>query len=249
MFRDVSDRACIGNPSPVNGLPQGAGCAKRRFPNPENAMRHDLVIFDCDGVLVDSEPLSNRVLSDNLARYGLNLTLEDTVSLFLGSTMTGVRDKARALGAHLPDDWVDQVYAETYDRLRAGVPLVAGISDLLAALDARALPYCVASNGSPDKMRITLGQNGLWERFRDRMFSAHVLGTAKPDPLLFQTAAAQFDATSPVVIEDSPSGVTAAVRAGMRCLGYVAHGDGANLRALGAEVFHDMAEVPVLLAL
>ncbi|WP_170762776.1 HAD family hydrolase [Ruegeria lacuscaerulensis] len=210
---------------------------------------HDLVIFDCDGVLVDSEPLSNQVLVDNLGRYGLNLTLEDSVGFFLGGTMTGVRDKARALGANLPDDWVNQVYAETYRRLKQGVDLVRGIPELLTTLDARGIPFCVASNGSPDKMRITLGQNGLWDRFSDVMYSAHELGTAKPDPAMFRAAADRFRATAPVVIEDSQNGVTAAMRAGMRCLAYAPHGQGEKLADLGAEVFVDMAEVPALLGI
>ena len=210
---------------------------------------HDLVIFDCDGVLVDSEVLSNQVMVDNLAEYGLNLTLAECMSLFVGGTMSGVRDKARALGADLSDDWTDQIYSDIYTRLRAGTPLVAGIPELLAQLDANGIPYCVASNGRPEKMHITLGQNGLWERFSEVMFSAHTLGTGKPDPALFLTAAQHFNAKSPVVIEDSENGVTAAIRANMRCLAYAAHDDGARLSALGAEVFTDMSRVPALLGL
>ncbi len=210
---------------------------------------HDLVIFDCDGVLVDSEVLSNQVMVDNLAGYGLHLSLTECMSLFVGGTMTGVRDKARALGANLPDDWTEQIYAEIYEALRAGTPLVKGIPELLDQLDARGVPYCVASNGHLEKMEITLGQNGLWDRFRDAMFSAHVLGSSKPDPTLFLTAAQQFGANSPVVIEDSENGVTAAIRGGMRCLAYAAHDDGARLAELGAEVFFDMTQVPGLLGI
>ncbi len=210
---------------------------------------HDLVIFDCDGVLVDSEPLSNQVLVDNLGRYGLDLTLEDSVGFFLGGTMAGVRDKARALGADLPDDWINEVYAETYERLRQGVALMPGIRDLLDRLDHHGIPFCVASNGSPDKMAITLGQNGLWDRFQGAMFSAHQLGTAKPDPEMFLLAAQHFGASAPVVIEDSHNGVTAAMRAGMRCLGFAPEGGGAKLSEIGAEVFTDMADVPRLLGI
>ncbi|MCX8953264.1 HAD family phosphatase [Ruegeria sp. NA] len=210
---------------------------------------HDLVIFDCDGVLVDSEVISNQVLADNLAGYGLHLTLPECMSLFVGGTMVGVRDKARGMGADLPEDWIDQVYAETYDRLRAGVPLVPGVADLLAALDQQGIPYCVASNGSPDKMQITLGQNGLWDRFKDVMFSAHVLGTGKPDPKMFQLAAENFGAQAPVVIEDSHNGVTAAIRANMRCLAYAPHGGGDRLADLGAEVITDMSQAHPLLGL
>ncbi|SDX29990.1 haloacid dehalogenase superfamily, subfamily IA, variant 3 with third motif having DD or ED [Ruegeria halocynthiae] len=210
---------------------------------------HDLVIFDCDGVLVDSELLSNQVMIDNLARYGLKLTLEDSFGFFVGGTMTGVRDKARSLGADLPEDWTEEIYEEIYEVLKAGTPLVSGVRELLAKLDANGIPFCVASNGRPEKMQITLGQNGLWERFKDVMFSAHVLGVAKPDPTLFLTASQFFGAQSPVVVEDSASGVTAAIRANMRCLGYAAHDDGAGLSALGAEVFSDMSHVPGLLGL
>lgn len=208
---------------------------------------HDLVIFDCDGVLVDSEVLSNQVIVDNLAGYGVHLSLNECMSLFVGGTMTGVRDKARALGADLPEAWTDQIYAQTYEVLRAGTPLIEGIPELLAQLDAQGIPFCVASNGRPEKMQITLGQNGLWDRFSNVMFSAYVLGVGKPDPTMFRTAARHFDAKSPVVIEDSENGVTAAIKADMRCLGYAAHDDGARLAALGAEVFSDMAQAPQLL--
>ena len=210
---------------------------------------HDLVIFDCDGVLVDSEPLANQVMIDSLAQYGLHLTMQQCMSNFVGTTMTKAQDMARDMGAVLPDDWIDEVYVETYARLQNGVSLVDGIPEVLAALDAKGIPFCVASNGRVDKMKITLGQNGLWDRFRDVMFSAHVVGVGKPDPTMFQMAAQRFDAVSPVVVEDSPSGVTAAIRANMRCLGYAAHDDGAKLAALGAEVFTDMAEVPALLGI
>lgn len=210
---------------------------------------HDLVIFDCDGVLVDSEVASNQVMADSLAKYGLSLPPSECMALFVGGTMTGVRDKAMALGADLPEDWIDEIYAEMYERLRAGVPLVAGIPQLLNTLDQRGIPFCVASNGSPDKMKITLGQNGLWDRFADVMYSAHDLGTGKPDPTMFQMAARRFGAKSPVVIEDSENGVTAATRANMRCLGYAAHDDGARLACLGAEIFHDMKDVPALLGI
>lgn len=211
-----------------------------------------LVIFDCDGVLVDSEVVSNQVVMANLARHGLELTLEQAMAQFVGGTMAGVMEKARAMGATLPQDWVSQVYAETYARLEQGVPLVPGIPALLARLDGCGIPVCVASNGSEQKMRITLGQNGLWDRFHPQaMFSAHSLGVAKPEPGLFLAAASHFgvQARDCLVIEDSASGVTAAVRAGMRCLAYAPHGGGASLAALGAEVFADMAEVPPLLSI
>jgi len=102
----------------------------KTFPTPK------LVIFDCDGVLVDSEPASNQALIGNLSRHGLVLTLEQSMAYFVGGTMAGVMDKARSLGADLPEDWISEVYAETYARLEQGVPVTPGIPELLARLDA-----------------------------------------------------------------------------------------------------------------
>jgi HAD superfamily hydrolase (TIGR01509 family) len=213
--------------------------------------RPDLVIFDCDGVLVDSETVSNRVLAENLTRHGLPMTLERSMELFVGGTMRGVGEQARQMGADLPADWVDEIYAETYAALREGVDVIAGIPELLDRLDAERIPYAVGSNGSEAKMQITLGQNGLLERFKGAIFSAHTLKTAKPDPDLYLAAAAHFgvDPARAVVIEDSATGATAAARAGMRCLGYAAYDDGARLAEAGAELFDSMFAVPLLIGL
>ena len=214
-------------------------------------MTPDLIIFDCDGVLVDSETITNKVLIANLARYGLDLTLEDSDRLFVGGTIRGVGEKARDMGADLPENWIDEIYAEIYDTLRAGVEPIAGIATLLDRLEDAGIAYCVASNGSEEKMDITLGQTGLAARFEGRRFSAHSLGVAKPDPGLFLAAAKTmgFAPDQAVVVEDSGTGAMAAKAANMRCLGYAAHDDGARLIAQGAEVFDDMAKVPRLIGL
>lgn len=207
--------------------------------------RPDLVIFDCDGVLVDSEPVSNRVLATNLARHGLTLTLAECMVAFVGNSMTGVRDKARGMGADLSEGWIEEIYAETYTALRAGVAIIEGIPDLLDALDGAGIAYCVASNGSDEKMEITLGATGLAPRFDGRCYSAHALGVSKPDPDLFLHAAAACGAAPPacLVIEDSPSGAIAARRAGMACLGYVPEGHPDRLGAEGATVIRHMDAV------
>jgi HAD superfamily hydrolase (TIGR01509 family) len=174
------------------------------------------------------------------------------MQLFVGGTMPGVMQKAIALGADLHDGWVAEIYGEIYEALEAGVALIAGVSDLLALLDQNDIPTCVASNGSEDKMRITLGQNGLWQRFHpNAMFSAHALGVAKPEPGLFLAAASHYglQARDCLVVEDSATGALAAARAGMRCLGYAPEGDGEKLAAEGAEVFQAMSEVPGLIGL
>lgn len=214
-------------------------------------MRPDLVIFDCDGVLVDSETVSNEVLVDNLAGYGLVLSLEQAMSMFVGGTMRGVGEKARQMGAELPKDWVDEIYSQTYVRLELGVDVIKGIPELLDDLDAAGIKFCVASNGSDDKMKITLGQNGLWDRFNGKRFSAHSVGISKPDPGLFLLAAekAGVSPDACVVIEDSLSGVMAAKRAGMRCFGYAPHGSGDALAEHGAQIFDDMGALADLIDL
>jgi HAD superfamily hydrolase (TIGR01509 family) len=214
-------------------------------------MRPDLVIFDCDGVLVDSEPTAARIVSENLTRHGLPLSPEDCDRLFTGGTMAGVGDRARDLGADLPATWVDEVYAELYAALREGVDPIPGVPALLDRLDAEEVAWCVASNGSDEKMDITLGGTGLAPRIGTRRFSAHTVGIAKPDPGLFLHAARAMGAApgACVVIEDSASGAEAARRAGMRCLAYAPSGDAARLTAQGAERIRSMAEVPRRLGL
>ena len=228
--------------------PSDPECADPEWPGP---LRPDLVIFDCDGVLVDSEAPTMQVLTANLARHGLAIAPEEAMRLFVGGTMAGVADTARALGADLPRDWVEGIYAEIYARLRRGVDAIPGVHAVLDALDAARIPACVASNGSDEKMDITLGATGLAARFAGRRFSAHALGVAKPDPGLFLIAARQMGVPPArcVVIEDSTTGARAARRAGMRCLGYAPHGDGANLSAEGARPFPGMRAVPALLGL
>lgn len=212
-------------------------------------MRPALVIFDCDGVLVDTEPTSNAVLAANLSRHGLPLTTEDCVAMFTGWSMVNVEKEAIRLGATLPEDWIDAVYAEEFEALRQGVPPVAGIPEILDRLDAAGIPFCVASNGSEEKMAITLGQTGLLPRFKGAMFSAHTLNTSKPDPALFIAALDAFkvDPARAVVIEDSVLGATGAARAGIPCYGFAPHHDGADLAATGAKIFRDMKELPELL--
>ena len=211
--------------------------------------RPELVIFDCDGVLVDSEVIAVRVLVANLARHGLALTEADAHAMFVGGTMANNAEVARAAGADLGPDWVAGIYAEIYAALRDGTPVTKGVPELLDRLDTARVPYCVASNGSEEKMQITLGQTGLWHRFQGAVFSAHTLGVAKPDPRLFLTAAGDVPPETCVVIEDSPTGVRAAIAAGMRCLAYAPEGDGVALAGLGAEVFTSMTDLPEMLHL
>ena len=212
-------------------------------------MRPAAVIFDCDGVVVDSEHPTLVMVRDDLEKYGLRLTLEELEAGYIGGTVETVAAKARANGAQLPEDWVSDFYDRMYAMLRASVPLIPGILGVLDALDSAGIPYAMGSNGTPEKMQITLGQHGLVERFRGHLYSGQALGRPKPAPDLFLHAARQLGVLPGdcVVIEDSAAGARAARAAGMRCFGYAPKGAHAALEAEGAILFNRMEDLPGIL--
>jgi HAD superfamily hydrolase (TIGR01509 family) len=160
----------------------------------------------------------------------------------------------RELGRKVPDDFVARLQARTFDSFRReGVAPPPGLVAALDLLDARRVPYCVASSGEVEKMRLTLGLAGLLPRFERHMFSATMVARGKPFPDLFLHAAKAMGvvAADCVVVEDAVPGVRAARAAGMRVLAYAAapHADRAGLREAGGELFDDMARLPVMLGL
>ena len=211
-----------------------------------------LVIFDCDGVIVDSEPLTLNLLRDDLELRGLSLEVSQVTSLFVGGTIASAGQRASELGATSPEGWVPDMYARIYALLQRGVDVIPGVQHVMEMLDQAAIPYCVASNGRMAKMEITLGQHPeLWARMQGRMFSAEHVPAPKPAPDLFLHAARTLGAAPAkcVVIEDSATGARAARNAAMRCYGYAPHDAGVPLTAEGAQVFHDMTHLPELLRL
>jgi HAD superfamily hydrolase (TIGR01509 family) len=210
------------------------------------------VIFDCDGVVVDSEGMTFDLLVGEFAQAGLHLTVDVIARDFVGGTMADVARRARAAGAALPDTWTEDFYARLYAHLAQGTPLIPGILGVLDALDRAGIPFAMGSNGSDEKMQITLGQHpGLLARFGRHLYSGQTLGKPKPAPDLYLHAARQLGVNPEgcVVVEDSPTGARAAVAAGMRCMGYAAHTPPERLTAVGAMPFTDMADLPRLLGL
>jgi HAD superfamily hydrolase (TIGR01509 family) len=195
-------------------------------------------------VLVDSEAISNRVLAELLTGIGLPMTPEQSIEAFMGQSWKRVLAWAEEQGTPLPEGfrrrYLDTMFAAFEEELRP----VPGIG---AALDAITLPNCVASSASIEKMRVTLGQTGLWDRFEGRIFSATEVEHGKPAPDLFLHAAASmgWEPADCAVVEDSPAGVAAGLSAGMTVFGYAATTPAALLE--GARVFSDMAELPALL--
>ncbi len=208
-----------------------------------------LAIFDCDGVLVDSERITNRVFARMLNELGLSVTPDDIFAHFVGHSMADCLALiARMLGKPPPSTFADEYRARTQVALDAELRAVAGIEE---ALDAIELPYCVASSGDHLKMRTTLGITGLLPRFEGRMFSVTEVRRGKPFPDVFLLAAERLGVASAecAVIEDTPVGVRAGVAAGMRVLGYAASTPGRHLTEAGAHiVFDDMRRLPALLS-
>lgn len=215
-------------------------------------MRPSLVIFDCDGVLVDSEGIANRVLAEAVSRLGHDMDEAGSRREFVGLSMKSVMAKIEAMtGAPLAADWLPALQAETYARFRAGIAAVPGVRAAIEAVQAAGIATCVASSGTPDKIALTLGLTGLAPLFEGRIFSAIEVARGKPAPDLFLHAAARMGhgAGTSVVVEDSVPGVTGAVAAGMRALGFARETDAGLLAAAGAETFDDMALLPHLIGL
>jgi HAD superfamily hydrolase (TIGR01509 family) len=213
----------------------------------------DLVIFDCDGVLVDSEVISCRAHAETLTRHGYPISAEQVLHRFLGVSDREARLIVEAeMGRGLPDDFEEQVKQTTlrfYDELKA----IAHSAEAIAAIG---LPKCVASSGTPEKIRHGLTCAGLYDALAPHIFSAVQVKRGKPAPDLFLFAAEQMGAAPErcVVIEDSVPGVTGARAAGMTVLGFhggshCLDGHAATLRAAGAHgTFDDMRQLLALIS-
>ncbi|WP_344839933.1 HAD family phosphatase [Kribbella ginsengisoli] len=207
-----------------------------------------LVIFDNDGVLVDSERLANGILAELLTEAGLPYTFEEAVRDFMGGSMASMRTMAEAkLGSPLPADLEDRYH----ERLFAGfarLEPIPGVREVLDQLDAEGIRYCLASSGTHRRIHTALTAVGFWDRFEGRIFSSEDVAHGKPAPDLFLHAAATMGVAPAgcVVVEDSPLGVAAANAAGMRVFGFAAMTDPAKL-ATATQVFHKMTDLPELI--
>jgi len=178
----------------------------------------ELVIFDCDGVLVDSEPLSNQVLASHATAMGWEMDGPKSQSLFKGMKMTQIHalfEKRR--GRTLDAGWIEQYYRDSFALFKTDLRPVTGVEALIKRVKASGRKICVASQGPMEKMRLTLGVTGLWDYFGGDIFSAHDVARPKPFPDLFLHAASMMGAAPSkcCVIEDSETGLTAAQAAEM----------------------------------
>ncbi len=208
----------------------------------------DLIIFDCDGVLIDSEILSCRCLSDVLAGYGIKLGVDQALDLFLGRSVTAVREHYEALGHLIPEQFAAELKVRIRAAFLSSLCPVEGVSSVLEDLR---IPHCVASSSDIDRVSFSLSLTGLALHFDTRVYTSQMVKRGKPAPDLFVYAAErmQVDPHRTLVVEDSVSGVKAGKAAGMTVWGFVGGShyqsrDGkAMLREAGADrVFGQMAD-------
>ena len=214
-----------------------------------------LVIFDCDGVLVDSEPISFAVLREMLAEAGLRLSESWAYENFLGRSMATITAMvAREYALELDETALSAMRRRLYARFEAELEPVHGVGDLLA--DFRH-PHCVASSSQLERIRLCLGRTGLIEYFEPNIYSASMVANGKPAPDLFLHAARAmgYAPRDCIVIEDSPAGISAAKDAGMTAFAFTgaSHAIASNLRPIveslqPAVIFDDMAQLPGLIA-
>ena len=211
----------------------------------------DLVIFDCDGVLVNSEEVANEVFADVLQQVcGLEFTLEDMFDTFIGHSRAQCLDKIEVMLGEPPPAELDQRYQNDINlALKESVEAIEGVESVLRDL---AIPYCVASSGSHDKMQMTLGKTGLIDLFDGNIFSTSEVERGKPHPDIYlhaATAMGCYRVERCLVIEDSPIGIAGAVAAGMRVFGFAELMPAHKLEASGAHlVFDSMHDLPELIA-
>lgn len=215
--------------------------------------RPGLVVFDCDGVIVDTEKTANLVLCDWLTEAGYPVSYEDCRRRFSGRSMTSVQAEIATEGHDIGFDLTQRWYAAITETFARGVEPVPHIEDVVGALRAAGVPWCVASSAKLDKMHLTLGTTGLLPHFEHVLFSATMVERGKPYPDLFLHAAREmgFAPADCVVIEDSVPGTIAGIAAGMRVFSYHAdpHSDRDGLEAAGGILFDDMRRLPGLLGL
>jgi HAD superfamily hydrolase (TIGR01509 family) len=180
----------------------------------------DSIIFDCDGVLVDSEVLSCRCLSEVLGRFGIALEFADAIELFLGRSTTAVLQHYAAQGRKLPDNFLSDLKFRVHETFQSALQPIQGVRSLLSVLRT---PYCVASSSDFDRVCFSLTRTGLSRYFGDRIYTSQMVARGKPAPDLFLYAAEKMQAAPArtLVIEDSVSGVAAAKAAGMTVWGFV----------------------------
>ncbi len=210
-------------------------------------MQPELIVFDCDGVLIDSEFVASRVVAANLSRVGWEMDAAAAMRLFMGMSIVEMEPLIEGrLRRHLPEGWRAGLSAELLAALRDEAVEVPGAKAMLERVNGMGIDWRVASNSSEEEMAVKFARTGMTELVAGRCFAAMRVGRAKPAPDVFLAAAADAGvaARDCIVLEDSVPGVEGAVSAGMVAYGFDRHGDGRHLLEAGADaVFRDLDEL------
>lgn len=203
-------------------------------------LKYKCIIFDCDGVLVDSEPIANTVLVEMANGFGANIDLKYAMAHFKGGSMQSCVDKISGLVKEpLPDYFIETYRKRSFEAFKKEVKPVEGVKNVLDNLD---IPFCVASSGPVEKIRFNLGLTGLLPYFENRIFSCYTINKWKPNPAVFLWAAGimGFKPKDCLIIEDSLTGIKAAKNGGFDVFGFTAHDHNNELENLATRTFNDM---------
>ncbi|MCA0153968.1 HAD family hydrolase [Winogradskyella vincentii] len=209
--------------------------------------KYKCIIFDCDGVLVDSEPLSNQVMVDIANELGANINLDYALRNFKGNSFNNCAEQiSNLIGKEVPRDLEDIYRQRSFEKFRNEIKPIEGIK---AVLDVLNVPFCVASSGPESKIKLNLELTGLLEYFIDNIFSCYTIGKWKPDPSIFIWAATTmgYSPNECLIIEDSIIGVNAALKGGFDVFGYTAHDYNDELQKKATKTFSKMLILPELL--
>lgn len=205
------------------------------------------IIFDCDGILVDSETIANQVLLSMSASFGLKMTIEESIKNFNGRRLQKIFEKIEELtDKKLPDSFETDFRKQTFEAFKTDLKPVKGVKGFIEKLT---VPYCVASSGPVEKITLNLTITGLLEKFENRIFSSYDINSWKPDPEIFLHACKQmgFEKEECIVIEDSVAGVIAAVTGGFKVFALANENNAQDLLDEGATVFYNYEELETIL--
>jgi HAD superfamily hydrolase (TIGR01509 family) len=212
-------------------------------------MNTKCIIFDCDGVLVDTEKIGNGILLEMAAEHGFEMNIEDAYRNFNGRNLKDCfRHIEEAIAKKLPEEFENEYRIKSFEAFKTQVKPMEGVVEFINKLE---IPYCVASSGPVDKIRLNLEVAGLLDKFENRMFSSYQINSWKPDPELFLHAAKEmgFEVKDCIVVEDSCAGVMAGTKGGFKVYGFANGFNNEDLENEGAILFSSYKELGELLRL
>ena len=211
-------------------------------------MKHvKCIIFDCDGILVDSETIANQVLLSISATFGLKMTMEEAIKNFNGRRLKNIFEQIEKLtGKELPDSFEADFRKQTFEAFKTNLKPIKGVKEFI---DKLTVPYCVASSGPVEKITLNLTTTGLIHNFENRIFSSYEINSWKPDPGIFLHACQQmgFEKEECIVIEDSVAGVIAGIKGGFKVYALANENNAQDLVNEGATVFYNYKELEAIL--